>query len=367
MGDIKESIWTKLKRLSIVNLFARIVASIYDFLINKVNFIHWLFIVPAIISIVGYMMQKCWLISLAGLIWNLLWLGLLILSISIYKYIDNINKGAGLFYKAADFVDTMDKINKLKSKNLNDEVKETENINKDGEKLLKIVVLAQKILNKIHENPYTTAGLSIALANLFSVFHINASLGLIENPFNINNISWITWVFAVIAPLFGFLCDKIGFIRTQNKFIHLLATIQFYIVFLILVTGFIGGQQSMASIYLLVRRPWDIVFHDLQFYNESYSYFIYNGMGIYFFIFFYFLTPASIVSVSRADLLRYKNGLPGELKLPKTALYCLQYFSIFVLLISLFVGWNEGWIAAIFDFIGWLISAIIQFIAGIFK
>lgn len=367
MGDIKANIWTNLRRLSIVNLFAKVVSGIYDFLINKVNFIHWLFIIPAIISFVGYILQKCWLSSLAGIIWDILWLGLLLLSISIYKYIDGINKGAGLFYKAADLIDKVDKINRLKSNHSKNEINELENNNTRDEKIIKIVVLAQKILNRIHENPYTTAGLSIALAHLFSVFHINTSLGLIENPFNINNISWITWVFAVVAPLFGFLCDKIRFVRTQSKFIHLLATIQFYIVFLILITGFLGGQQSMASIYLLVRSPWDIVLHDLQFYNESYSYYIYYGMGIYSFIFFYFLVPAAIISVSRADLLRYKNGLPGELKLPKTALYCLQYFSVFVLIISLFVGWNEGWIAAIFDFLGRLIGAIIQFIGGIFK
>lgn len=228
---------------------------------------------------------------------------------------------------------------------------------------------AMAALRYAKKNPFAAGGLAIAAGHVVLVVHIHAVAGLLDTFFHFTGRSWVSLAFTLGAVVVGYGTDWLS--RQAQKearggLIYLLAFLQYYLSFVVLVTGLIGGAAALFSVYQIVRMPWLLITHDMieTGYEFSYARTVLEGIGGWWFAFFYLLFPAGIAGMAHQRLRAAREGV--RTLLPRLALKALRAVSGLVGLIGLFVAWNEGWVRRFFEGIIYIIAYIIHLIASLF-
>lgn len=317
------------------NWFYRNGKAFIEHLKKHTNEPFWYALALSVFSTVAIVLYNVPLISLAGLIWMVGWL--------------IIFCGVVFINKVLAFFDV-----KIPAE------EKWQNLTKWERFVLRCIRYAQK-------NPFTAAAIAIAIAHAIIVLHIHAATDELYFFLTFTGRSWISLLFTVGALAAGWVTD---FYNRQSKtesrggFIYLLGFVQFYISFIVFITGLIGGEYAIKAVYTIVRTPWVLATYDFVGveYQYSLSHTIYLGVGEYTFVFFYILLPLGLAIMSHIDLKTAKSGV--RTFLPILALQSIKWVSMLMALIGLFVSWNEGWIGMLVQYVINLLSSIWHGIFG---
>ena len=328
---ISLKIW--LLNLDALSAIGRSIAKGIRFLYTNTTQSSWFLAGLVLLSVTGIFMHNVRLISLAGLIWVSIWLGLFSVAVFIHWIVEN----------AADL--------------LRPRVEEDSIIDK----------LIEEALQYTRKSTFTVAGLIISIGHMFAQIHIKSASDMPDPLLTFDVSSWRSWLYVVGAPVLGNVIDYFNKnnVRTRGGVMFLLGLFQFYSSFVILSTGVLGGGAAITSIHTIVKEPWALITHDMLevAYIDSFSHAIFQGIGSIGFGLIYLLIPISLVFFSYTAIQRGKLGVKSSV--PVMGLYSVLAVSIMFLIVGLIVSWNEGWIYRLIVVIFELIKRFYYFITSL--
>lgn len=319
--------------LDTINAIGRSIARGIRYLYTNTTQSFWFFTGLLVLSIVGMLIHNVFLISLAGLIWVSIWLGLFGVAVFIKWIVEN----------AADL--------------LKPRVEEDSPVDK----------LIEEALQYTRKSTFTVAGLIISIGHMFAQMHIKTASDFPDPLLTFEATSWRSWLYVIGAPILGKIIDYFNKnnIETRGGIMFLLGLLQFYSSFVILSTGLLGGGAAITAIHTIVKEPWTLFTHDMieVEYLYSFSHIIFQEIGSIWFVLVYLLIPMTLALFSYTAIQRGKMGV--KTPIPVMGLYSVLAVSILFLIIGLIVSWNEGWIYRLIVIIFELIKRFYNFITDL--
>jgi hypothetical protein len=218
---------------------------------------------------------------------------------------------------------------------------------------------------------FTIAGAIISLTHLMISWHIRSALP-VDDPFLTKELAaWMSWLFVVGAPVIGVITDmtapKERQVTYRGGLVMGLGFIQFYGSFMVLFTGLLGGVKAMAALHTLLHKP-----HFLLPYGHTFSYAIFEGVGMFWFIVIYLVYPFTFaylthIHLTDSSLSKSNTSSKSDFKdLPKASLQILRAVSLLFLAIGLIITWNESWVSKTFWLLlGWIGEGL-KLVVGLF-
>jgi len=221
----------------------------------------------------------------------------------------------------------------------------------------------EKVVRWSNKNTFTSSSIVVSLAHVVSVLHIAVATGNISNFFSFSKISPVTYLFLVVLPLYGFICDKF-FSKRPNygRGVYVFTALQYYLGSVIFFSGLLGGREAIQAINILMREPWLFFVIDIWYYPDAYSHFLYKNMGSLWFFLVYLFTPFYIALIFWREIDRVRRG--EKALMPIWAMKMMVGISVYLVIMALLVAWQEGWIYKIYTLILAGIEAISQLFGG---
>ena len=321
--------------LDIVSGAGRLIARFVKFLRDETTISFWLLFSLVVLSLIGIYTHDVKIISLAGLIWMSIWLIFFGVAVYIHWLVENV---ASMFEPEEGKVSSADKF-------------------------------IESALNFTRRFTFSVAGLMISIGHLFISAHLKAASDFHESFLSFDKSSWLSWLYVVGAPIIGKVIDELNKkeLITRGGVMFLLGIIQFYSSFVILFTGLLGGGMAITVVHTVVKKPWELITHDIFQvpYIDSFSHLVYQSIGGGWFIFLYLIIPTMLAYSAYIAVHREKKGT--KMPIPPMGLYSLLGISLIFLIIGLIVSWNEGWIIKTFIFISEILVKLYHFIMSWFS
>ena len=323
--SILQQLRTALSNLSVFEALDRLVRAFFGYLKEHTGPVFWTFLGLVLFSWIGIYLQQVWMISLAGLLWLLLFAILFMVVVTIVWFVD--------FLKGL--------LNDLDASAVPDVYKQ----------------LAGRLFTFVQQFTFTAAALLVILAHLVCKIHIAAASAPIE-PVPLVGDRLFSLLWSVGAFLAGLIDD---FRRKQRSVeqaatqgggaVYFFGAAQLYASFIILITGLLGGGDALTAVHQVIRNPLLLVRHDLLEvdYLFSYSRTILDGLGSFFFLTFYVFLPLGVAYLAQLSIRQIRQGI--KVKFPRAALLMFRNVSYAILPVGIIVSWSEGWIGEVFRFI----------------
>ncbi len=324
----KQSFWKRawiktkefIERINIVHRISAIVGQVGRFINSSQGSLFLFLLVPTVISAVGLIWHNVHVLGTAGIIWMCIWLTLFAVAIWISE---NLEKWSEWTTAGTQLLEQT--------------------------KGQWPALAANWLMKKMSEYCFTFAGIAITVGFIFTQIHLWFIRGFSSGFFSHNLVGWI--IFGLLPTIIGRLSDaarKLDEAKKTGQNVILIGIAQFYISFVLLITGAIGGAQAFEPLYYIKRRPWEIIQHDLLSvpYADSYSYAIKDGMGSVTFLIFYFFIPAYLVLTSWLGIQALKAGEAIK-SYSKGTFYWIIALNVPLVIIGLIAGWNEGWVQTV--------------------
>ncbi|MCC6463318.1 MAG: hypothetical protein IT260_22805 [Saprospiraceae bacterium] len=317
---------TAFSNLSVFEALDRMVRAFFGYLKEHTGPVFWTFLGLVLFSWTGMYFQQVWMISLAGLLWLLLFAILFLVVVTIVWFVD--------FLKGL--------LQELEASPVPELYKQ----------------LAGRLFAFVQQFTYTTAALLVVLAHLVCKLHISAASAPIE-PVPVLGDRWFSLLWGFSALVAGVIDDfrrrrqAVGRAAEQGGggAVYFFGAAQLYASFIILITGLLGGGAALTAVHQVIRNPLLLIQHDLLEvdYLFSYSRTILDGLGSFFFLFFYLFLPFGVAYLAQLSIRQLRQGL--KVKFPMAALLMFRNVSYAILPVGLIVSWSEGWIGDVFRFI----------------
>lgn len=337
----KQSFWNQawiktrefIDRINIVHRISALVGQVGRFINSSQGSLFIFLLIPTAISVAGLFWSNVHVLSTAGIIWMGIWLTLFAVSIWISENLEKWREWTAVGTKLLEYT--------------------------EGDWL---AIAANWLMKKMSEYCFTFAGVAITIGFVFTQLHLWFIRGFASGFFSHNWVGWV--VFGLLPAILGRLTDvarKLDEAKQTGQNVILLGIAQFYISFVLLITGAIGGGQAFEPMYYIKRRPWQIIQHDLLSvpYADSYSYAIKDGMGAVFFLIFYFFIPAYLLLTSWLGIQALKAGETIK-SYNKGTFYWLIVLNLPLVVIALIAGWNEGWVQTVLGLLLLIIVWIVE-------
>ena len=331
-----------LQGLRLLELLLNIGRGVISFITSFPGLVSLFWVSLISISLVGFLTESTRLLSFAGLAWMSVWLTIFAFSTLTHERLEKFS------YRIEHFL-------------------------QDSElhaAFLVFIHIFKWLLLIISKWAFTIAGISICFAHALTSLHIWTAQGKLYELLNFQELSLTSKIILILPPIIGFVSDlrnRLSQSRQRGKGVYAFGAFEFYRGTILLFSGLIGGKPGIMASHSIFGRPFGWFINDWFniSYSESIAYQVYQSLGIFFFLFFYMFIPLTFAVSAIPDIKNYRYRSVNET--PLSTLSVFLVFSAFLLLISGYVSWHEGWITMIAKWVLTIIGIIVKFIIFLYN
>jgi hypothetical protein len=204
---------------------------------------------------------------------------------------------------------------------------------------------------------FKLASLTIIFAHTFTILLIESGSGELASYFDIQKWSSGFWGFVIIPFLIGMYLDVSSRITNEvlnpslsARSLYFLGAFEFFSNIVIYLTGIVGGKESFISVKAIDDLiPFGMLFtkwYHFSSYTETNIYGIYSHLSLFEFLFIYVLLPVLVIF----SYFIYRNK--DNTLIPVSIIEPAYKVSLLILIIPLYVAWQEGLIDKVCSYIG---------------